>query len=70
VGSFASQSTAAKLAKDLRSDGFESFVMPVKSGTSTLYRVRIGPTQDRDSATRLLSRVKTRAPGAAVVKHP
>ena len=70
VGSFASQATAAKLAKDLRSDGFESFVMPVKSGTSTLYRVRIGPMQDRDTATRLLTRIKVRAPGAAVVRHP
>jgi len=70
LGSFASQSTAAKLAKDLRVDGFESFVMPVKSGSATLYRVRIGPMPDRETASRVLSRVKARASGAAVVKHP
>ncbi|MFL6548350.1 MAG: SPOR domain-containing protein [Povalibacter sp.] len=70
VGSFANQATAAKLAKDLQGDGFDSFVMPVKSGASTLYRVRIGPMNDRDAATRLLSRIKARSPTAAVVKHP
>jgi cell division septation protein DedD len=70
VGSFASQSTAAKLAKDLRAEGFDSFVMPVKSGSSTLYRVRIGPMPDRDTASRTLSRIKGRVSGATVVKHP
>ncbi len=70
VGSFASQGTAAKLAKDLRADGYESFVMPVKSGGSTLYRVRIGPVKDREDAVRTLNRLKGRISGAAVVKHP
>jgi DedD protein len=70
VGSFASQATAARLAKDLRAEGFESFVMPVKSAGATLYRVRVGPTPDRDAAHRALTRLKTRAPAAAVVRHP
>jgi cell division protein FtsN len=42
--------------------------MPVKSGGTTLYRVRIGPMKDRASAEAALRDVKS--PGAAVVAHP
>ena len=45
-----------------------TFVMPVKSGTATLYRVRIGPMKDRESAEAALRTVKS--PGARIVAHP
>lgn len=70
LGSFASQTTANNMARDLRGDGFDAFVMPVKSGANTLYRVRIGPMKDRDSANRTLARVKPKVATATVVKHP
>lgn len=71
LGSFSSQSTAARLASQYKADGYDAFVMPVKSGANTLYRVRLGPpVADRDAATRVLSKVKGKVPGAAVVHHP
>ena len=40
--------------------GCSAFVMPVKSGGATLYRVRVGPLQDRASAEAALRDVKSR----------
>jgi DedD protein len=68
VGSYAREATAERLAKQLRDQGQSAFVMPVKSGSTTLYRVRIGPLQDRASAEAVLRDVKS--PGAAIVAHP
>ena len=68
IGSYARQATAERIAKQLRDQGQSAFVMPVKSGSSTLYRVRIGPMKDRTSAEAALRDVKS--PGAAIVPHP
>lgn len=68
VGSYAREATAERLAKQLRDQGQRAFVMPVKSGGATLYRVRIGPMKDRASAEAALRDVKS--PGAAIVSHP
>jgi DedD protein len=70
VGSFASKATADRLAKELSVSGQNAFVMPVKSGGSTLYRVRIGPFADRAAANDALSGNKGRVANAAVVAHP
>lgn len=70
LGSFASRVTAERMVKTLQADGHVAFVMPVKSGQATLYRVRIGPMKDRESAAQALRKVKAAAPGATVVAHP
>lgn len=70
LGSFANRGTAERLAKDFSGSGYEAFVMPVKSGTNTLYRVRVGPFADRAGANDALSSIKKRVAGAAVVAHP
>jgi DedD protein len=70
AGSFASKATADRLARDLSKSGQNAFVMPVKSGTSTLYRVRVGPFADRAAANDALRGVKERVANAAVVAHP
>lgn len=70
LGSFSNQSTAQRMIQDLRARGHDAFVMPVKSGGSTLYRVRIGPLASREEAAAALQRVKTLAPNAAVVAQP
>jgi cell division septation protein DedD len=44
--------------------------MPVKTGATTLYRVRIGPMAERSAADQLLGKMKEVAAGAAVVAHP
>ena len=68
IGSYAREATAERIAKQLRDQGQSAFVMPVKSGGATLYRVRIGPMSDRASAEAALRTVKS--PGAAIVAHP
>jgi DedD protein len=68
VGTFSKEANAERLAKQLREQGQTAFVMPVKSAGATLYRVRIGPLQDRASAEAALREVKT--PGAKVVPNP
>lgn len=70
VGTFSKEANAERLVKQLRDQGQSAFVMPVKSGAATLYRVRIGPMKDRASAEAMLRDVKASAPGAAVVSHP
>lgn len=68
IGSYAKEATAERIAKQLRDQGQSAFVMPVKSGNATLYRVRIGPMKDRASADAALRTVKS--PGATIVAHP
>jgi len=69
VGTFSKEANAERLVKQLRDQGQSAFVMPLKSsGGSTLYRVRIGPMQDRASAEAALRDLKS--PGAKVVSHP
>jgi DedD protein len=68
VGTFSKEANAQRLAKQLRDQGRSAFVMPVKSGSTTLYRVRIGPMKDRASAEAALRDV--RISGAKVVPHP
>jgi cell division septation protein DedD len=58
------------MVKDLSQQGQSAFVMPVKSGNSTLYRVRIGPFAERAVASKALAEVKGRIANAAVVAHP
>ena len=70
LGSFSSRETAERLADEFRSGREDVFVMPVKSGGTTLYRVRIGPVPDRATAEGTLRRVRAKIPGAAVVTHP
>lgn len=70
VGSFSTRASAERVAADFRSERNDVFVMPVKSGGATLYRVRIGPMPDRAAAEETLRRVRTKVSGAAVVTHP
>jgi len=70
LGGFGSQAKANSMAANLKGEGYDAFVMPVKTGTGTLYRVRIGPMDDRDAAARTLAKIKPKAADAKVVKHP
>ena len=70
MGSYSSEATAERLMNEWRGKGQEAFVMPVKSGAKTLYRVRIGPSKDRAGAEAALKAVKPSVAGAAIVAHP
>jgi DedD protein len=70
LGSFASRPTAERMAREFSGSGQAAFVMPVKSGANTLYRVRVGPFADRTAANDALVGIKKRVANAAVVAHP
>jgi cell division septation protein DedD len=58
------------MTKDFSGLGYDAFVMPVQSGGSTLYRVRIGPFAERAAADDALATIRKRVANAAVVAHP
>jgi DedD protein len=70
LGSFSKADSAERLAQQVRSKGHNAFVMPVKSANGTLYRVRVGPMQERSAADALQRQLKGDNPNAAVVPHP
>lgn len=70
LGTFSKEANAQGLVKQLRDEGQSAFIMPLKSGGGTLYRVRVGPMKDRASAEAVLRDLKSRPPGAKVVAHP
>lgn len=70
LGSFSNRESAERLAREFQAERYDAFVMPVNSGGSTLYRVRLGPMNDRSAAEEALKRAKVKVSGAAVVAHP
>ena len=69
VGAFGSAETARKLVQDLGGAGYRAFVSPVNRGGKTLYRVRVGPADDRAGAEQLVPRLKARGLPATVVQN-
>ncbi len=67
VGSFANQATAEKLLQDLKRRGYDGFIVPFKTGAQTLYRVRVGPMQDRKDADATMQKLKREGTAATVV---
>lgn len=53
LGSFSSRENADNLSEKLRQAGYPAFVEPVKSGSETAYRVRVGPELLRSDAQAL-----------------
>jgi cell division septation protein DedD len=58
LGSFGESSNAEKLVYRLRDAGYRASALPVTSGTSTAYKVRVGPVIDRQDAVQLSTSIK------------
>lgn len=69
VGSFASQATADRLKNELSGRGYQSYVVPFKTAKQTLYRVRIGPMQERSAADAAVQKLKSQGTNATVVSN-
>jgi DedD protein len=69
VGAFGSPDTARKLVGELNGAGYRAFVSPVNRGGKTLYRVRVGPEDDRAGAEQVAPRLKARGLPATVVRN-
>jgi DedD protein len=70
IASYAASSRAQKVAGDLKTKGFDAFVMPFKTGDKTLYRVRVGPEDERKAADADAAKLRAHGITGAVVKHP
>jgi DedD protein len=70
LGSFSNQENAERLAGELRKQGYAAFLSQVKTGDSSLHRVRIGPQQDRDAAEAVAAKLKSAGHASQVVPHP
>ena len=58
LGSFASRENAEKLARELKAKKFKAFVSEFRGGGKTLWRVRVGPEQDRARIDRIAERLQ------------
>lgn len=70
LGSFASRPNAEKLAGELRGDGYTAFVSEFRGSGRVLYRVRVGPEQDRARADALAARLAREGRKGTVAPHP
>lgn len=60
VFSSADQKQARKVLKELLDSGYSAFMSPVEVGELTMYRVRIGPFDERSKAEETASKVRRR----------
>jgi len=66
LGSFAQHANAERLARQVKGQGFRVSVSQESSGRR-LYRVRVGPAQDRSTATQLATQLQAAGHRGAVV---
>ena len=70
LGSFASREHADGLAKELRGKGFRAFVAEFRSADRVLFRVRVGPEQDRARAESIGARLAREGHRGSIAPHP
>lgn len=71
LGSFSTAGNAEALARKVNDAGFNAFVQRVQVDNGTMYRVRVGPLDERDAALALAARVtRETEERAVVVPHP
>jgi DedD protein len=70
LGAFSGRETAAQLVARLRSKGFSAFVLEYRRDGKVLYRVRVGPEQDRNRAIAIAERLNRDGYRATVAPHP
>ena len=71
VGSFASRDNAERLTRDLKGKGFAATVSESSSKGKRLWRVRVGPEEDRAAAAALGTKLRAAGhSGTKVVPYP
>lgn len=59
AGSFSRETNAIVLRDQLKAKGFKAFVESASTGAGKVYRVRIGPVEERDAAEALVKRLNS-----------
>ena len=70
LGSFGNKENADKLAADLKKLGFAAFRSQLHTNSGELYRVRVGPQKDRESAEAVAGQLAKAGQKGQVVPHP
>ena len=72
IGSFSSHDNADRLLKKLQGSGYAAFIEPIKQGSETVYRVRVGPEVRRSSAESLKDKLarELKMKGLLVLEYP
>ncbi len=69
LGSFALKVSAERLARELKADGYPSYVSPVQRGARELFRVRVGPLADRQAASVYFTALRAAGKDVAIVPN-
>lgn len=71
VGSFTQRQNAVVLADKLQASSYPAFVEEAATGTSMVYRVKLGPVVSREAAEKMLEKVKkNESLGGIVLSYP
>ena len=70
LGSFGNKENADKLAADLKKIGFAAFRSQLHTNSGELFRVRVGPQKDRESAEAVAVQLAKAGQKGQVVPHP
>ncbi len=70
LGAFSNQAKAEQLVAELRKRRYAAFVLEYRAGGQVLYRVRVGPEQDRARAVEIAARLAKDGFQPVVARHP
>jgi DedD protein len=58
LGSFANRANAESLTRQLKAEGFNTYVAPIGTAGAQRFRVRLGPIADRAAAARIMAKLQ------------
>jgi DedD protein len=70
LGAFSNRAKADQMVLELRKRGYAAFVLEYRATGQVLYRVRVGPEQDRDRAVEIAARLAKDGFQPVVARHP
>lgn len=70
LGAFSTRSAADRLVAELKGKGYAAFVLEYRGSAGLLYRVRVGPEEDRARADAVAERLKKAGFKPIVGPHP
>jgi DedD protein len=70
LGAFSNRSKADQLVAELRKRRYAAFVLEYRASGQVLYRVRVGPEQDRKRAEEIAARLAKDGFQTVVARHP
>jgi DedD protein len=70
LGAFSNRDKAEQLVRELRERRYAAFMLEYRASGKVLYRVRVGPEQDRARATEIAARLAKDGFQPVVARHP